>query len=162
VGPPGPPGPGIDPNPTLIAKVSWPSQSTLPLLSALNLVSTLRIDMTGPLGPTTQQQQPQVVQVWFLPNQPPSTAAVGAPITVIHGSSKIDATGISWAMSEPPAVLRSMFGGGGQVLLRVHTGHLFDANNRPVSAALNAVTPIPNRMPIYGGVFETWFFVNPG
>ncbi len=162
VGPAGPPGPGIDPNPTLIAKLSWQSAATLPLLSALNMVSTLRIDLSGSLGQTTLQQQPQVVQVWFLPNPPATTASAGSPIAIIHGTSRLDATGITWTSTEPPTVLRSMLGGGGEVLLRVHTGHLFDANNRPVSAALNAVTPLPNRMPLYGGIFEIWFFVSPG
>jgi hypothetical protein len=116
--------------------------------------------LSGPLGAITQQTQPQVVQVWFLSNT--SAPPNGTPIAVVHGTTKLDPSGISWAATEPPATLRTMFGNGGQVLLRVHCGHMFDANDRPVSAALNAVTPIPNRIPVYGGIFETWFFVAPG
>jgi hypothetical protein len=48
------------------------------------------------------------------------------------------------------------------MLLRVHCGLLFDTKGRPVSAALDAVTALPNKAPVYGGIFEMWFFVSAG
>ena len=82
----------------------------------------------------------------------------------MHGSCKIEAQELNWATSDPAATLSSLFGqgGGGQVLLRIHCGFLIDRKLRPVSAALDAVAPHANPAPVYGGVFETWFFVNGG
>jgi hypothetical protein len=59
-------------------------------------------------------------------------------------------------------IQRTALGSGGQMLLRVHCGLLFDTKGRPVSAALDAVTALPNKAPVYGGIFEMWFFVSAG
>src|SRR5262249_34342919 len=107
--------------------------------------------------------QPQVVQVWYLPNTGTGgTAPTPAAVQIIHGTAKLEADTITWIPSENATLIRGMFNVGGQVLLRVHCGHLFDRQQRPVSAALTAVTPFPNKLPVYGGIFETWFFVAPG
>jgi hypothetical protein len=162
-GAPGQPGAGLDLDPTIISKVSWPIGSTVPLPLALNLMQQLRLDLSGSLEGRTLEAQPQVVQVWFLPNQQVATAAPIGSIQNVHGTAKLVTTGITWATTETPVQLRTIMGqSGGQVLLRVHCGHMFDTKERPVSAALTAVTPFPNKVPMFGGVFEAWFFVNAG
>ncbi len=124
---------------------------------ALGFLKELRIDLSGPLERRMLETRPEVVQVWFLAN------GVGQAIQILHGSLKLDRDGITWNGSDGGTQLRALFEkGGGQVLLRVHCGHLFDEKERPVSAALDCVTPFPNRAPTYGGVFEAWFFVNAG
>ena len=158
-GPPGPPGPGLDLEPTLIKQLSWPHITVVPMTTALALLRQLRIDLSDALHPTTLETSPDVVQVWLLPNLA-GTASTPTSIQVIHGTLKFDSAGITWTTTEPAANLRTLLTPGGQVLLRIHCGYLFDTKERPVSAALNAVTPFPNRIPVYGGVFETWFTVS--
>ena len=128
---------------------------------AQTLLGQLRLDLSGTLEGRTLQAQPQLVQVWFVPNTPVASAPTTA-VQVIHGTSKLDTTGITWSTTETPTQLRTMLINGGQVLLRVHCGHMFDTKDRPVSASLNAVTPLPNKEPVYGGVWEAWFFVIAG
>jgi hypothetical protein len=157
------PGPGLDLEPTLIGRISWPHATTLTLTAALTTIRELRIDLTGRVHDVSQQQQSQVVQVWFLPNIIQGTAGpLVSSVQVIHGTNKVEPDGITWATSDTQALLRSMFGPGGQVLLRVHCGHVFDDKERPISAALDAIAPLRNRAPVYGGVFESWFFIRQG
>jgi hypothetical protein len=44
--------------------------------------------------------------------------------------------------------------------VRIHCGHIFDKQKKPVSAALDAVTGVTNPVPTPGGIFESWFFVS--
>jgi hypothetical protein len=161
-GPQGPPGPGLDPDPTIISKVSWPMGASVNFNQAQSLLGQLRLDLSGgTLEGRTLQAQPQLVQVWFVPNTPVASAPTTA-VQVIHGTTKLDTTGITWSTTETATQLRTMLINGGQVLLRVHCGHMFDTKDRPVSASLNAVTPLPNKAPVYGGIWEAWFVVIAG
>jgi hypothetical protein len=104
-----------------------------------------------------------VVQVWFLPNiGANATANIAAPVQIVHGTVKMDAATLTWTVTENANLLKAMFVFGGQVLIRVHCGHLFDTEKRPVSASLDAVSPFPNAAPMYGGIFESWFFAIAG
>ncbi len=159
IGPVGPPGPGLDLlAPTIITRVSWPIGEVVQNGLAFEVLQQpLRFDLSQGLDDQTLKQQPQVVQVWFLPTE-------ASLMHVVHGEGKLDREGITWHTTDSPAQLRELIGqsGGGQVLIRVHCGHLFDQQGRPVSATLDAVTPFPNPFPVYGGVFEAWFFATKG
>jgi hypothetical protein len=146
----------------MITKVSWKHGATITFPVALQLRS-FRIDINGPLGDATLGEQQQVVQVWFVANNANiNNAPVVPSVQHIHVTSKIEATGITVGVTEPAANVRQMIGSGGMMLIRVHCGFLFDKKDRPVSAALNAITSIPNKAPVYGGIFESWFFVAAG
>jgi hypothetical protein len=133
------------------------------MTSALSLLTRVRIDFSGPLDPASVADQTQVVQVWFLSNSASQTGGIGAPIQIVHGTTQLAAQALQWTATETPAQIRTIIGAnGGQVLLRVHCGYLFDNRQRPLSAVLNAVALMQNKAPVYGGVFEGWFFVQAG
>ena len=161
-GDPGSPGAGLDLQPTIITKVSWGHGQTMPQTAAMDMIlAGLSVDFSGPLNPAVIQPQPQIVQVLFLPRPQPATT-LEPIVRTIPGTSKLANTGFTWGTTLTAAGLRTMFAVAGQVLLRIHCGHLFDTEGRPLSAALDAVTPFPNKVPVYGGVFESWFFVLAG
>lgn len=132
------------------------------MTTALSLLTRVRIDFSGPLDPASVADQTQVVQVWFLSNSASQTG-LGTPIQIVHGTTQLAAQALQWTATETAAQIRTILGAnGGQVLLRVHCGYLFDSRQRPLSAVLNAVALMPNKAPVYGGVFEGFFFVAPG
>ena len=159
----GPPGPGLDPDPTIISKVSWPmgasvnfNQGTEPARATATRLE--RRDAGGPNAPGPAAGRPGLVR-----------AELAGRIRADHRDSGHPRHRRSWIRpgspgrrAKPRSQFRTMLSNGGQVLLRVHCGHMFDTKERPVSASLNAVTPLPNKAPVYGGVWEAWFFVIAG
>ena len=162
-------GQGLDEEWPSIRSVSWKQANTLSLQETQGALAGIRIILTEPLLPAVIQQQPQVVEVWFESDLrqllPQTTAPVPAsapgPISVIHGTAKLDGNVISWGVTDHPTHLTRSLTQGGKILIRIHCGHLFTTTKRPFSAALDAVTGFPS-LHAPGGVFESWFFVKAG
>jgi len=51
---------------------------------------------------------------------------------------------------------------GGRVQIRIHCGHLLDANSRVFSGSVDAATGFNSGVRPAGGIFESWFFVRRG
>jgi len=157
---------GLDRDWPSIKSVSWKQANVQTNQETLGTLSGLRIILTEALLPAVIEQQPQVVEVWFesdlrlvLPNATaPFLVPAPGPMTVIHGTSKLDSNFISWSVTDNPFHLNRTLNPGGKILIRVHCGHLFAADKRPFSAALDVITGIPT-LHAPGGVFESWFFV---
>jgi hypothetical protein len=162
-GPAGPPGPAgeIDQDWTLIAKVNWPHAAVVSADDALNLLQLLNIRLSRSLSPSVQQEQPQVVQVWFEPA--PINAASnrpGAPLAVLTvvGDATFTPQTIKWASRHGPDDLKKTLSMSGRVLIRIHCGALLDEKRRQLSGSLEAIIPA-NTIRLPGGVFESWFHV---
>jgi hypothetical protein len=169
-GDPGAQGPGLEKNWPFIKSVSWKQANTLSLQETLATLGGMRIALSEPLLPAILEQQPQVVEVWFesdlrlaLPGVVIAQITAPSPglMMVIHGTAKFSGNLITWSVSDHPKHLTRTLTPGGKLLIRVHCGHLFAADKRPFSAALDAVTAIPS-LHAPGGVFESWFFVKGG
>jgi len=157
---------GLDRDWPSIKSVSWKQANVLTNQEALGALNGIRIILTDPLLPAIIEQQPQVVEVWFESDLrlvlPGATAAflvpAPGPMSVIHGTAKLDSNFISWGVTDNPVHVTRTLSPGGKILIRVHCGHLFAPDKRPFSAALDVVTGVPT-LHAPGGVFESWFFV---
>src|SRR5258706_131905 len=157
---------GLDTDWPSIKSVSWKQANVLSSQETLGALNGIRIILTEPLLPAIIEHQPQVVEVWFESDLrlvlPGATAAflvpAPGPMSVIHGTAKLDSNFISWGVTDNPFHVTRTLGPGGKILIRVHCGHLFAPDKRPFSAALDVVTGVPT-LHAPGGVFESWFFV---
>ena len=162
-GPQGPAGPAAVLDWPFIGKVNWPHGQTVGLQQALSLLGGLRFDLGGSLADDIVKAQPAVVQVWFEPNSLSTTTAGGTPLPIVtvHGTTTLDAKTIHWQTNDSPSLATKVFGTGGRLLVRVHTGVLLDPKRRAFSAALDALTGSAQPH-VPGGAFEGWFFVQQG
>jgi hypothetical protein len=103
------------------------------------------------------ETQPQVVEVWF------AEASIQAPqpLRTLHGTTSLDGPTVLWKPAINRDTLASVLNRGGRLIVRVHTGALFDEQERIFSAALDAALGL--RTPhAPGGVHETWMIVSAG
>ena len=108
------------------------------------------------------QTAPQVVQVWFEPEAVSTPApAATTPHLVVLGSTKLAADQITWAPAAPGPLAQALIPGG-RVQIRIHCGHLLDANSRVFSGSVDAATGFNSGVRPAGGIFESWFFVRRG
>src|SRR6267142_2423032 len=158
----GDPGPGLEKDWPFIKSVSWKQANILSLQETQATLGGIRIALSQPLLPATIEQPPKVVEVWFesdlrlaLPGVVIAQILAPAPglMMVIHGTAKFTANLITWSVSDHPAHLIRTLTPGGKILIRIHCGHLFAADKRPFSAALDAITAIPS-LHAPGGVLD--------
>jgi hypothetical protein len=121
----------------------------------------LIFDLTDALHRQVLEFQPQVVQVWFEPAAPATTNAQPQPIVTINGRASFDNQVIIWRTTDTPALIGRSMINGGRLLIRLHCGHLFDANERVYSSAHDCITRIATPH-VPGGTFEGWVFVQRG
>jgi hypothetical protein len=126
---------------------------------ALQLVRQLVMELSAPIHPRMIQEPPQVVQVWFAPGSTATAAPTPTPVLTMHGNLKLDGPVITFQISDADQALRTIFRTGGQILIRVHCGYLADERDLPVSATPDAAAGFKNPVPLFGGIFESWFFV---
>jgi hypothetical protein len=156
----GDPGTGTGIDLPFIGKVNWKQAAQLQASQAVELLKDLQFDLAGKLHQKVLEEQPQVVQVWYEPDNPPSSTSPAAPlpISVVHGTAKLADQVINWTFGDNPDVTVKAFGASGRLLIRVHTSHLFDGDARPFASSLEALTGIayPHAA---GGTWESWVFV---
>ncbi|MEJ1937328.1 hypothetical protein WDZ92_44605 [Nostoc sp. NIES-2111] len=133
----------------------------MPLAQLLPLLQNLEMRPSRPIHARTQDQQPQIVEVWFAVNAvagttPPSPSALLA----IHGTTKIGADVVNWSTSDNTDRIATIMRPGGRLSIRVHAGLLMADDGRMFSNGLDAVTGA-RTLKGAGGVHETWFFVTP-
>jgi hypothetical protein len=136
--------------------------------AAIARLGDLRIGLSQPLLSQLLQVPPPVLEVWFEPGTGPRGVQVGAlPLGVIHGSLRAEPQALIWShLATVPIgtvgiALNAILAVGGRVIVRLHCGHLLDAQRRPFSASLQALNGFDGpRLP--GGVFESWFVVSTG
>jgi hypothetical protein len=123
--------------------------------------SGLEFHLSSPLHRRVQDQQPQVVEVYFEPDSTRLlTGALSAPqpILVVHGTVKLAPEQLTWVSSDSPDTLRALFGrASGRLQIRLHASHLFDAAERPFSSAVDALTGVKSPH-VPGGTWESWMF----
>src|SRR5262249_20153461 len=148
-----------------ISAVSWKHEQTLAASAAIAAVKQLNITLSQKANPPAANvTPPQIVQVWFEPDtvvSPVPASAAPSAIFTIHGTTTIQSNVVRWDRKDDDTNVSRTFANGGRVLIRVHCGHLFAADNRNFSAALDAVTQQPSPH-VPGGIFESWFFVKQG
>ena len=127
---------------------------------AAGILRALRIRPSSPIHPDVITANPQVVEVWFQPKAP-STNVGTTVVVVVNGTTKLQADAINWA-ADAPTTLTQVLAQGGRVLIRVHCGHLMDAEKRVFSGSVDGVTGFESEVRAPGGVFESWFFVRLG
>jgi len=166
-GVPGPAGPagtaGLADWP-FIEKTNWPQGKRLTAAQALELLRQVQLSISTRFNEQTQEQQPQVVQVWFEPARLQKSNAganllMPEPVMSLHGSMKVSPQTIAWQIIDDVKRVNAMLGGGGRMTLRVHCGHLVDEKERALSSSVDALVGTTSpRLP--AGVFEGWFFVS--
>jgi hypothetical protein len=105
---------------------------------------------------------PQVVQVWFEPDSPPTAPAPALTShLVVQGSAKFAPDQITWAAAAPSNLPQGL-AAGGRIQIRIHCDHLIDVNLRVFSGAADAATTFDSGVRPSGGIFESWFFVRAG
>ena len=173
-GPPGPPGAKGDPGPQgsaavfddfpHITAVNWSHGAVINASAMLQALTSdgLVLTLSKPLHRSLLERQAQVVEVFFAPDSPLTTAAIPPPqaIVVIHGGVKLGASQISWISSDRAESLKALFARSGRLQIRVHAGHLIDTAGRPFSSAVDALTRF-NSLRVPGGTWESWMFVTP-
>lgn len=157
----GPVGPAATLDAPFVSKVNWPHGQLVSVPQALDLLSKLRFDLSVDLAASVVERQPAVVQVWFEPNSNATAGSSPLGLLTLHGSAKLDARSIGWRLADTAAATTKAFGPGGRLLLRLHTGLLFDKDGQAFSAALDAL--LGSRQPhVPGGTFEGWLMVQGG
>lgn len=178
-GPAGPPGPqglqgiqGIQgvPGPVtpldwpFIGRVGWQHEARLTVSAAIGLLQQgVRFDLSSPLNDIVLKNQPAVVQVWFEPNSSaaPTNISTPQPIQVLHGQTRFDQLVVLWTLTDNPDVLTRLLSQTGRILIRAHTGLLFDTKELPFSSSVDALTGLKYpHVPV--GVWESWVFVIAG
>ena len=143
-----------------INRVNWRQGAQLKINEAQQLINRLQINLSNTINPVLiEANQPQVVQVWFEPNNPEPGAPL--PILTLHGIQKFSATVINWSCNDNADLVARSFIRGGRLLIRVHVSHLYDIDKRPFSPSLDALTGI-DYPHVPGGVWESWVFVLAG
>jgi hypothetical protein len=123
----------------------------------------VRFDLSSPLNDLILKNQPAVVQVWFEPNSSaaPTNISSAQPIQVLHGQTRFDQTVMLWTLTDNPDVLAKLLSQTGRILIRAHTGLLFDTKEQPFSSSVDALTGLKYpHVPV--GVWESWVFVIAG
>jgi hypothetical protein len=129
---------------------------------AASTLRELQIRPSSPIHEQVARTQPQVVQVWFEPDVAATPAPVPTtPQLAILGGTKIGSDQITWAAAAA-GTLPQALSVGGRVQIRVHCGHLIDANLRVFSGSADAATGFDSGVRPAGGIFESWFFVRRG
>jgi len=143
--------------------VSWAHGALVSAEEAASLLKELHLKLSHALHESVQAQQPPVVQVWFEPGESATGGQAGPlPLQVLNGRLKLSPQELVWAHAfANTAVLARILGAGGRVLVRLHCGFLFDADRRPFSGTVRALTGLEAAGPP-GGVLESWFFARQG
>jgi hypothetical protein len=153
----GPPGPASVFDATFISKTTWAHASTVVAQSVVPL--RLSASTSRPLRADQVESPPAAVQVWFEPGD--SQANAPQPILVVHGTLRLGSSNLDWASNDSSDALFRMFARGGRLLIRIHCTNLLDRDGNMLSAATDAFR-LGEALHIPGGVFESWFFVQPG
>jgi hypothetical protein len=124
------------------------------------MLRELQIRPSSPFHGQIVQTAPQVVQVWFEPDPSPTAAAITSHVVVL-GSTRFTADQITWAATAPTILTQALVAGG-RLQIRIHCGHLIDANMRVFSGSADAATTFNSGVRAAGGIFESWFFVRRG
>jgi hypothetical protein len=145
--------------------VSWEHGRRENLDGAMGRLREAQVTLSKPIHQRTADTQPACVQVWYEPDMRivtgNATVRIPATILTLHLNVKLDGTLIVFNVVDGEAQLREMMRPGGRILIRIHCGHVLDADERPFSASLDAITGTTSpHAP--GGVHETWFFVAAG
>lgn len=160
----GPPGPVTPLDWPFIGKVGWQHEDRLTVSATLLLLQQgVRFELSSPLNDQILKTQPAVVQVWFEPNSAAATTNISnaQPIQVLHGLTRYDLQSMFWTLSDNADVLAKLLSQTGRILIRAHTGLLFDAKQQPFSASVDALTGLKYpHVPV--GVWESWVFVIAG
>jgi hypothetical protein len=146
----------------MIRAVNWNPRTTVPIATALTVLSNLEIAFTAALGPASP----------FLPGamrvrlEPPTAAATVAaptlaPILALHGTTQISNNLVIWKLADPPASVQNALKTGGLIVVDLDCDYIVDANGADVSgsAAIMAGGKPPVRA---GGIFRTWISVLAG
>jgi hypothetical protein len=163
-GPAGPEGSGAGLDFPFLRTVSWNHGATVSGSQAAELLARMSCRLSSSLHPRVREAQPQVVEVTWEPESSLLSSLgnfqsiLGVPLR-LKGRTKMSAQVVSWSPTGNLAVLtRLLASGPGRIDVRIHCGTLFDTDQRPVSAALDAILGFDTpHLP--GGVFESWFFV---
>ncbi|MFM2055975.1 MAG: hypothetical protein RLY71_360 [Pseudomonadota bacterium] len=160
----GPPGPVTPLDWPFIGRVGWQHEAQLTVGATMALLQQgVRFDLSSPLNDLILKNQPAVVQVWFEPNSSaaPTNISSAQPIQVLHGQTRFDQTVMLWTLTDNPDVLAKLLSQTGRILIRAHTGLLFDTKEQPFSSSVDALTGLKYpHVPV--GVWESWVFVIAG
>ncbi|GGJ02302.1 collagen-like domain-containing protein [Neoroseomonas lacus] len=160
-GPVGPAGPGLAADWPFLERLNWQHGVTLPLAQVLPLLQNLEMRPSRPIHARTQEQQPQIVELWFAVNAAAGTTpASPLPLLAIHGTTKIAPDVVNWSTSDNTERIAALMRPGGRLLIRIHAGHLMADDGRMFSDALDAATGA-RTLKGAGGVHETWLFTTP-
>lgn len=154
----GPAGEGLDPEWPAVGKLSWTHASRVTSQQAIGVLADLVIDVTSPFD--GRFQDPDVhgnpLQVWF---EATRNRQIGS-VVCFPGDTTIEGQSVLWKPINLDDFANTL-GPGGRLLIRLHTGALFDERGRAYSHTLDEIIGISGpRAP--GGVFESWITVERG
>jgi hypothetical protein len=157
----GVPGQGIDDKWGVISKINWPHEGSVRAPAALTLLKELRVGFSKPLNPRVREFSPQTVQVWLetFPRVATTGQVTPSPILTLHGRLAYEAEGLVWTLMDAETAVTAQLQAGARVNVRVHCGVIGDVDGRAFSAAQKVLAEWET-LPVPGGIFESWFFVD--
>lgn len=128
------------------------------LQEARGTILQLQLQLSAAPSRNAIGDSPQILQLWYESAIAAATAGFGQ-LRTLAGTTSFDGPTVGWKSGLDDDALLAILRGGGRLLIRAHVGTLFDDNERPFSAALDAIRGTKSlRLP--GGVFESWFSVS--
>jgi hypothetical protein len=152
-GPQGEPGEGLRPDITVLGKLDWDPQQTLPAADAIALLRQgLRFIFSRKLDPEIVKRFSRtLVLVTFRPRP------IG-PAIVVNGAASVASANpdiLVWKTSDDPDALTTATKGTGIFSIDLDCGYLVDADGRPVSGSTSALLGLPPPS-LPGTIFRTW------
>jgi hypothetical protein len=147
----GEPGVGLDPDPTLIERLSWDPFKVQPLDTLLELLSVLSFEWNRPLDPrSVTRAQVGMVSVRFQGD------AKSAPTVELFGDVSLKTASLRWSPTADLRLLRESVEQRAIVFIDVRCDYIFDERGRPVSGNASRFAGIDAGPLAPGGIFSTW------